>query len=81
VVARWHVRARAWKQALSELRRVERDGELSSRGIALAALCLYALGEPAWRTYAYAAAYRSDDRMATRTAHALLTAPEVTRPR
>ena len=77
VLAWWHVRARAWAEALSELRRVERKGVLSSRGTALAAVCLYALGEPAWRTYAYAAAYHSDDPIAIRTAHALLAAPEV----
>jgi type III secretion protein HrpB1 len=80
VLAWWHVRARAWGDALSELRRVERGGVLSSRGMALAAVCLYALGDAAWRTYAYAAAYRSDDVMATRTAHALLAAPVVERP-
>ena len=77
VMAWWHVRARAWGEALGELRRVERDGALSSRGTALAAVCLYALGDPAWRTYAYAAAYQSDDVMATRTAEALLAAPQI----
>jgi type III secretion protein HrpB1 len=79
VLAWWHVRARAWGEALGELRRVEREGELSSRGTALAAVCLYALGDPAWRTYAYAAAYQSEDAMATRTANALLAAPEIRR--
>jgi type III secretion protein HrpB1 len=79
VLAWWHVRARAWGKALSELRHAERDGALSSRGTALAALCLYALGDPAWRTYAYATAYRSDDPMATRTAQALLSAPDIAR--
>lgn len=79
VLAWWHVRARAWGEGLSELRRVERDGALSSRGTALAAVCLYALGDPAWRTYAYAAAYQADDAMATRTAEALLAAPNVAR--
>jgi type III secretion protein HrpB1 len=77
VLAWWHVRARAWGEALRELRRAEREGVLSSRGTALAAVCLYAHGDPAWRTYAYAAAYQSDDQMATRTALALLTAPDV----
>jgi type III secretion protein HrpB1 len=77
VLAWWHVRARAWGEALSELRRVERDGALSSRGTALAAVCLYALRDPAWRTYALAAAYPCDDAMATRTAQALLAAPDV----
>ncbi|TKC86933.1 hypothetical protein FAZ69_20130 [Trinickia terrae] len=76
VLAWWHVRARAWGKALTELRRVEREGMLSSRGTALAAVCLYALSDPAWRTYAYAAAYQSDDPMATRTAQALLAAPD-----
>jgi type III secretion protein HrpB1 len=79
VMAWWFVRARAWAQGLSELRCVERDGALSSRGTALAAVCLYALGEPAWRAYACAAAYQSDDVMATRTAEALLAAPYVAR--
>lgn len=79
VLAWWHVRARAWGEALSELRRAEREGALSSRGTALAAVCLYALGDAAWRTYAYAAAYQSDDPMATRTALALLSAPDIGR--
>ncbi|WP_244166626.1 HrpB1 family type III secretion system apparatus protein [Burkholderia anthina] len=79
VLAWWHVRARAWGEALTELRRVERDGTLSSRGMALAAVCLYALGDASWRTYAYAAAYKSDDPMATRTAQALLAAPAIGR--
>ena len=70
---------RAWGEALTELRRVERDGTLSSRGMALAAVCLYALGDASWRTYAYAAAYKSDDPMATRTAQALLAAPAIGR--
>jgi type III secretion protein HrpB1 len=77
VLAWSHVRARAWGEALGQLRRVEREGVLSSRGTALMALCLYAMGDPAWRTYAYAAAYRSGDAMATRTARALLAAPDV----
>lgn len=77
VLAWWHVRTRAWGVALGQLRRVERQGTLSSRGIALAAVCLYALRDPAWRTYAYAAAYHCDDPMASRTAQALLCAPDV----
>jgi type III secretion protein HrpB1 len=76
-IAWWHVRARTWGEALHELRRVERDGALSALGMALTALALYALGDPSWRTYAYAAAYQSDDAMATRTALALLSAPEI----
>lgn len=77
VLAWWHVRARAWSDALRELRRTERYGELSSLGTALTAVCLYALKDPAWRTYAYAAAYQSDNALATRTALALLAAPEI----
>jgi type III secretion protein HrpB1 len=77
VIAWWHVRTRAWGEALNELRRVEQDNALSSLGTALTAVCLYALGDPAWRTYAYAAAYRTDDPAATRTALALLAAPDV----
>jgi len=78
VLASLHVRARAWSEALRELRQVERAGQLRSRGIALTAVCLYALGDPTWRTYAYAAAYRDDEPMATRIAQALLLAPDVT---
>ncbi|MEA3120235.1 MAG: type secretion protein HrpB1 [Paraburkholderia sp.] len=76
-IAWWHVRERAWSEALRELRRIESEGALASLGTALTAVCLYALGAPMWRTYAYAAAYQSDDPMATRTALALLSAPDV----
>ncbi|MEA3122178.1 MAG: type secretion protein HrpB1 [Paraburkholderia sp.] len=76
-IAWWHVRERAWREALRELRRIESEGALASLGTALTAVCLYALGAPMWRTYAYAAAYQSDDPMATRTALALLSAPDV----
>ncbi|MEJ0003134.1 MAG: HrpB1 family type III secretion system apparatus protein [Pararobbsia sp.] len=38
-IAWWHVRRRAWGEALSELRRVEREGALSSLGTALSAVC------------------------------------------
>jgi type III secretion protein HrpB1 len=76
-IAWWHVRARAWRDALDELRCAERESTQSSLGTALTAVCLYALGDASWRTYAYAAAYQSDDAMATRTALALLSAPEV----
>jgi type III secretion protein HrpB1 len=78
-IAWWHVRARAWGDALDELRHAERDGVQSSLGTALTAVCLYARGDATWRTYAYAAAWRSDDAMATRTALALLSAPDVER--
>jgi type III secretion protein HrpB1 len=76
-IAWWHVRARAWSEALHELRRTENTGSLTSLGTALTAVCLYALGARTWRTYAYAAAYQADDPMATRTALALLSAPDV----
>jgi type III secretion protein HrpB1 len=76
-IAWWHVRNRAWAAALYELRSVERDGRLSSLATALCAVCMYALGDPAWHTYACAAAYRSDDVEATRMARALLDAPHV----
>jgi type III secretion protein HrpB1 len=76
VIAWWHVRARAWREALDELRRIERAGGLLSLGTALTAVCLYALGDPAWRGYARAAAYEGNDPMAAHTAKALLAAPE-----
>jgi type III secretion protein HrpB1 len=76
-LAWWHVRARAWSDALVELRRTERSGALSSLGTALMAVCLFALKDPTWRTYAYAAAYQSDNALATKTALALLAAPEI----
>lgn len=76
VIAWWHVRARAWHEALDELRRIERAGGLLSLGTALMAVCLYALGEPGWRGYARAAAYEGNDPMAAHTAQALLAAPE-----
>lgn len=76
-LAWWHVRARAWSDALAELRRTERGGALSSLGTALMAVCLFALKDPTWRTYAYAAAYQSDNALATKTALALLAAPEI----
>jgi type III secretion protein HrpB1 len=77
VLAWWHLRQRSWSDALSELRRIERDGALSSLATALTAVCLYAFKDPAWRTYAYAATYHSDNPLATRTALALLAAPEI----
>lgn len=77
VLAWWHLRARAWTDALRELRRTEHAGVLSSLGTALIAVCLYALKDPAWRTYAYAVAYQSDNPLATKTALALLAAPEI----
>jgi type III secretion protein HrpB1 len=76
-IAWWHVRARAWNEALRELRSIESEGALASLGTSLTAVCLYALGAPMWRTYAYAAAYQSDDPTARRTALALLSAPDV----
>lgn len=77
VLAWWHLRSRAWTDALRELRRTEYAGALSSLGMSLIAVCLYALKDPAWRTYAYAAAYQSDNPLATKTALALLAAPEI----
>jgi type III secretion protein HrpB1 len=80
VPAWWHLRTRSWSDALGELRRVERAGALSPLGTALSAVCLYALRDPAWRTYAYAAAYDSDNPLAIRMALALLAAPEIESP-
>ncbi|WP_321816618.1 MULTISPECIES: HrpB1 family type III secretion system apparatus protein [unclassified Paraburkholderia] len=70
-----YLRVRAWRRALGELRDVERRAGLSALGTALAAVCLYALGEASWRSYARKAAAAGDDEEATDTALALLAAP------
>jgi type III secretion protein HrpB1 len=80
-IAWWHVRARAWDDALAELARTEQEGEFPSLGSALMAVCLYARGDPAWRAYAQAAVRAGDDPTALRTAQALLDAPEIARAR
>jgi type III secretion protein HrpB1 len=69
--------ARAWGEALNELRRTERERALTSLGTALLALCLYARGDEAWRTYARAVLHAADDPNAMRTAQALLDAPPI----
>lgn len=76
-IAWWYVRARAWDEALGELRLIEQESELSSLGTALMAVCLYARGAPSWRTYARVAVHAGDDPTALRTAQALLDAPEI----
>jgi type III secretion protein HrpB1 len=72
VIAWWHVRNRSWAEALRELRRAEYAGSILPLGVALTAVCLYALEDAAWHTYACAAAWQSEDPRASQIARALL---------
>jgi type III secretion protein HrpB1 len=75
-IAWWHVRCRSWTEALRELRRAEGDDCVSALGTALSAACLYALGDPAWHTYACAAAWQTGEPQAAQIALALMDAPD-----
>lgn len=81
VIAWWHVRNRSWAEALRGLRRAEHAGSTVPLGVALTAVCLYALEDPAWHTYACAAAWQTDEPRAAQIARAVLAAPDAAKER